>query len=233
MRKLSIALAVAAAALAAPAFAQDMSAPAPTDNSAAPGESAAPDGSKAFGIEPYFGVMGGWEQFDNERGHGIPQALNANGTLRTGYKPSGSLVQGVLGVNVPLGPVFVGAEGNATKGFKGDIDWEYGVAGRFGFRAGDSGLFYGKVGYQWVNFDKFGDNSPDFHAVSYGCCVSGIQGAGAIGIDTAQVSYIKVYAHQPGAGLCTRTSSALEVAVCRPTSNAAELSQELVEFLCH
>ncbi len=23
--------------------------------------------------------------------------------------------------------------------------------------AGQNGLFYGKVGYQWVNFDKFGD----------------------------------------------------------------------------
>ena len=168
MRKLSIAVAIAAAALAAPAFAQDMSAPAPTDNSAAPGEAAAPDGSKAFGIEPYFGVMGGWEQFDNEAGHGIPQALNANGTLRRGYKPSGSLVQGVLGVNVPLGPVFVGAEGNVIKGIDGNIDWQYGAAGRFGLRAGDSGLIYGKVGYQWVNFDRFGKNSPDFHAVTYG-----------------------------------------------------------------
>ena len=175
MRKLSIALAVAAAALAAPAFAQDMSAPAPTDNSAAPGEAAAPDGSKAFGIEPYFGVMGGWEQFDNERGHGIPQALNANGTLRTGYKPSGSLVQGVLGVNVPLGPVFVGAEGNVIKGIDGNIDWQYGAAGRFGFRAGDSGLIYGKVGYQWVNFDHFSglsntvpNTNRDYSAITYG-----------------------------------------------------------------
>ena len=175
MRKLSLAVALAAATLAVPAFAQDMSAPAPTDNSAQPGEAAAPDGSKAFGIEPYFGVMGGWEQFDNERGHGIPQALNADNSLRRGYKPSGSLVQGVLGVNIPLGPVFVGAEGNVIKGIEGNIDWEYGAAGRFGFRAGDSGLIYGKVGYQWVNFDKFsarstngGDTSRDYSAITYG-----------------------------------------------------------------
>ncbi len=173
MRKLSLAVALAAAAFAAPAFAQDMSAP--TDNSAAPGEASAPDGSKAFGIEPYFGIMGGWEQFDNERGHGIPQALNPNGTLRTGYKPSGSLVQGVLGVNVPLGPVFVGAEGNVIKGIDGNIDWQYGAAGRFGFRAGDSGILYGKVGYQWVNFDHFatpstngGNTNRDYNAVTYG-----------------------------------------------------------------
>jgi outer membrane immunogenic protein len=175
MRKLSLAIALAAATVAVPAFAQDMSAPAPVDNSAQPGEAAAPDGSKAFGIEPYFGIMGGWEQFDNERGHGIPQALNADGSTRRGYKPSGSLVQGVLGVNIPLGPVFVGAEGNAIKGIDGNIDWEYGAAGRFGFRAGDSGLIYGKVGYQWVNFDHFADRSTnngrtnrDYSAITYG-----------------------------------------------------------------
>jgi len=71
-------------------------------------------------------------------------------------------------VNVPLGPVFVGAEGSVAKGFTGDIDWQYGAAGRFGFRAGESGLFYGKVGYQWVNFDRFGSNSRDFNTVTYG-----------------------------------------------------------------
>ncbi|HEU0065612.1 MAG TPA: opacity protein [Sphingomonas sp.] len=180
MRKLTFAVAAAAAAFAAPAFAQDMAAPAdPAMQTAAtaPAEEGptAPDGTSAFGIEPYFGIMGGWEKFDNERNAGIPQALNPNGTVRRGYKPEGSLVQGVLGVNVPLGPVFVGAEGNVIKGIDGNIDWEYGAAGRFGFRAGDSGLFYGKVGYQWVNFDKFavsstngGNTQRDYHAVTYG-----------------------------------------------------------------
>ena len=175
MRKLSLAIALAAATVAVPAFAQDMSAPAPVDNSAQPGEAAAPDGSKAFGIEPYFGVMGGWEQFDNERGHGIPQALNADNSLRRGYKPSGSLVQGVLGVNVPLGPVFVGAEGNVIKGIDGNSDWEYGAAGRFGCRAGDRGLIYGKVGYQWVHCAHFSgrsnvvaDTGRDYSAITYG-----------------------------------------------------------------
>jgi outer membrane immunogenic protein len=175
MRKLSLAIALAAATVAVPAFAQDMSAPAPVDNSAQVGEAAAPDGSKAFGIEPYFGIMGGWEQFDNQAGHGIPQALNADGSTRRGYRPSGSLVQGVAGINIPLGPVFIGAEGNAIKGIDGNIDWEYGAAGRFGFRAGDSGLIYGKVGYQWVNFDHFSGNSTnggvtnrDYSAITYG-----------------------------------------------------------------
>ena len=179
MRKLNLFAAVAAVALATPAFAQDTTAPsdASMQTTSAPAESGAtaPDGSPAFGIEPYFGIMGGWEKFDNERNAGIPQALNANGSVRRGYKPEGSLVQGVLGVNIPLGPVFVGAEGNVAKGIDGNIDWEYGAAGRFGFRAGDSGLFYGKVGYQWVNFDHFsalstngGNTGRDYHAMTYG-----------------------------------------------------------------
>ncbi|WP_443025961.1 hypothetical protein, partial [Sphingomonas sp. Leaf198] len=121
-----------------------MAAPAPTDNSAAPGEAAAPDGSKAFGIEPYVGIMGGWEQFDNVGNHGIPRALNSDGSVRNNYRADGALVQGVVGVNVPLGPVFVGVEGNVIKGVDGNIDWEYGAAGRFGFRAG--ALVQGVVG---------------------------------------------------------------------------------------
>jgi outer membrane immunogenic protein len=154
MRNLTLAAAAALAiAAAAPAFAQDAPAPAPVDTAPT-----APDGSKAFGIEPYVGVMGGWEQFDNEPNHGIPQALNANGSLRNNYRLAGALVQGVAGVNVPLGPVFVGVEGNVAKGVSGNIDWEYGAAGRFGVRAGDSGMFYGKVGYQWVDFDHYAEN---------------------------------------------------------------------------
>ena len=161
MRKLNLVVAVAAVAFAAPAFAQDATAPsdASMQTTSAPAETGptAPDGSKAFGIEPYFGVMGGWEQFDNERGANIPQALNANGTRNRRYKNDGALVQGVIGVNVPLGPVFAGVEGNVAKSVSGNIDWEYGAAGRVGLRAGDSGLFYVKGGYQWVQFDHFAD----------------------------------------------------------------------------
>jgi outer membrane immunogenic protein len=155
MRTIISAAALAAASLAAPAFAQDASSGTTTT-------AQAPDGSPAFGIEPYFGVMGGWEQFDSEPNRaGIPQVSRNN-------ELNGALVQGVLGVNVPLGPVFVGAEGNVAKGVKGDIDWEYGAAGRFGFRAGDSGLIYGKVGYQWVNFAKRAPTNRDFHDITYG-----------------------------------------------------------------
>jgi outer membrane immunogenic protein len=170
MRTVTLAAAALAAFAITPAFAQDTD---PATPASAP--ASAPDGTRAFGIEPYVGVMGGWEQFDNERANGIPQALNPNGSTRRGYRPSGSLVQGVAGINIPLGPVFVGAEGNVAKGVDGNIDWEYGAAGRFGVRAGDSGMFYGKVGYQWVNFDHFsnlstngGNTKRDYGAVTYG-----------------------------------------------------------------
>ena len=168
MRKFTLAATALAVFAAAPAFAQDAN-PAPTD--ATP---RAPDGSRAFGIEPYIGVTGGWESFDNQPNHGIPQALNANGTLRNNYRLAGALVQGVAGINVPLGPVFVGAEGNVAKGVSGNIDWEYGAAGRFGVRAGDSGMFYGKVGYQWVDFDHFSTfstgnrNDKNYDGITYG-----------------------------------------------------------------
>ena len=74
-------------------------------------------------IEPYVGVMGGVHNFDSETGkEGIPPV---------GYK--GRMVEGVAGVNYNVaGPLVVGVEGTASKGVSGDIDWEYGVAGRAG-----------------------------------------------------------------------------------------------------
>ena len=151
MRKLFIVTAAAAAFVAVPALAQDS------------GTSESAPESSVSRFEPYVGVMGGWEQFDNERNAGIPQSPDRRDRL------DGSLVQGVAGVNLGLaGPLFVGVEGNAAKGIKGDIDWEYGAAGRVGLRTGTSGLIYGKVGYQWVNFDRFGENSRDYHAMTYG-----------------------------------------------------------------
>ena len=127
---------------ASPALAQDQS----------------PDGSKAFGIEPYVAVMAGRHEFDTE-------------VLKSGIPPvgySGTIVEGLAGVNVPLGAFFVGAEGSVAKGVDGDIDWSYGAAGRAGARVGESGLIYGKVGYQWVNFDALGNNSPDYDGMLYG-----------------------------------------------------------------
>ena len=97
------------------------------------------DGSMAFGFEPYFGVLGGYNSFDRTRdAAGLPNP-----------RFDGALIEGILGVNIPLGPVFVGVEGHGAKGF-GDIDWEYGVRGRAGARIGDSGLIYGSAGYTWI-----------------------------------------------------------------------------------
>jgi opacity protein-like surface antigen len=114
-------------------------------------EPTAPDGTKAFGIEPYFGVLGGYHDFDRRSEFGSPR----------GGKMNGALISGVAGVNIPLGPVFIGAEGNATKGF-GDIDWEYGVKGRIGGRAGESGLIYASAGYQWVNGKRAYSDQKDW-----------------------------------------------------------------------
>ncbi len=165
MRKLFTVAAAAAAFVAVPAFAQDMSTTTQdtttTTTEPAPAVTA-PDGTSGIGFEPYIAVMGGWEQFDSERTDaGIPQVPRND-------KLNGALVEGIVGFNVPLGPVFVGAEGSVSKGVSGDIDWDYGAAGRFGFRAGDSGLIYGKVGYRWVNFDRFGTASRDYHEMTYG-----------------------------------------------------------------
>lgn len=135
MSKLLIA-AVVAASLPAAAFAQE-----------------APDGSRAFGIEPYIGIMGGYHDFDSGNKGLLQQSGSANGAL----------VEAVGGVNLPLGPMFVGVEGNVAKGFH-DIDWEYGVTGRAGFRAGESGLIYASAGYQWVN-TNIGDDRNEIYGV--------------------------------------------------------------------
>lgn len=107
---------------------------------AAHAQETAPDGSKAFGIEPYVGIGGGYHSFDGGN----------HGRLNLGGGAEGALITGLAGVNVPLGPLVVGAEGNVAKGFS-DIDWEYGVTGHVGVRAGDSGMLFVRAGYQWVN----------------------------------------------------------------------------------
>lgn len=162
MRTISVVAAMAAACLVSSlAQAQDATTAAP-DPQATPVSTAAPtapDGTRAFGIVPYVGVMGGWESFDHEvpsRSYGIPQSTSR----RLGNRLQGGLVQGVVGVDVPVGPVFAGIEGNVVKGFTGNIDWEYGASGRVGIRAGDSGMIYGKAGYQWVQFDHFNGLTP-------------------------------------------------------------------------
>jgi opacity protein-like surface antigen len=128
-------------AAAAPALAQDVSA----------GEPAAPDGTEAFGFEPYVGILGGVHAFENNA-----EIVRAPGTGRM----QSPLIAGIAGVNIPLGPLFAGVEGNVAKG-TADINWEYGVKGRLGLRAGESGLLFVSAGYQWVNGRTsrgYGDN---------------------------------------------------------------------------
>lgn len=117
-----------------------------------------PDGSKSFGFEPYVGVLGGYSSFDRSSEFGSNPEHG---------KMNGALIEGVVGANVPLGPVFAGVEGNVAKGFS-DIDWQYGVRGRIGARAGASGLIYVSAGYQWVNGKEshgFGDHSDVVYGV--------------------------------------------------------------------
>ena len=123
MKKL-LAVALFAACTPAAAYAQDAE---------------APDGTPAFGVEPYVGVFGGYHDFDKGN----------HGALQLNDSANGALLGGYAGVNVPLGPVVVGAEGNIAKGFN-DIDYEYGVTGHVGVRAGDSGLIFARAGYHWV-----------------------------------------------------------------------------------
>lgn len=132
MTKTAILLAGCAAIIPSQAFAQDID---------------APDGTDAFGFEPYIAIGGGYEVFDRR------DEIESTGI---DDPTEGALINGAIGANVPLGPVFVGAEGFGSYGF-GDIDWQYGAAGRFGVRVGESGMFYGRVGYMWIE----GENDFD------------------------------------------------------------------------
>lgn len=124
MKKLALA-ALLAATLPVAAFAQD----------------ASPDGSRPFGLEPYVGVLGGYDSYDANSDFGLS---------RTGKNLHSPIIMGVAGVNVPLGPVFAGVEGFGGRGTSA-IKWEYGVKGRAGFRAGETGMLFLSAGYQWTN----------------------------------------------------------------------------------
>jgi opacity protein-like surface antigen len=133
--KLHLLFGAALFAATVPAIAQETVPPASVETTGP----TAPDGSKAFGIVPYFGILGGYDSFD--RNDGI---VGPNGS-----RFAGAQIEGLVGVNLPLGPVFIGIEGHGAKGFA-DIDWEYGARARGGFRIGDSGLIYGSAGYTWI-----------------------------------------------------------------------------------
>src|SRR3546814_12844781 len=81
----------------------------------------APDWTPAFGIELYVGVLAGYHVFDKDREFGSTR----------GGRMNGGLIRGVAGINVPIGPAFVGVLGYATTGFR-HIDWEYGFLATIG-----------------------------------------------------------------------------------------------------
>jgi outer membrane immunogenic protein len=118
----------------------------------------AQDGGSSSGLEPYVGVMGGLHDFDNKTDYdGAPPVGG-----------SGAIAEGVAGVNYNLGKFFVGAEGSVAKGVDGDIDWEYGAAGRVGVRAGKDSLFFVKAGYQWTEFALPANGDRAYHKAIYG-----------------------------------------------------------------
>jgi outer membrane immunogenic protein len=129
----------------------------------------AQDEGSTRSIEPYIGVTGVYDSFDakvNEAG--IPP-----------FGPEGWLVEGVAGINMPVGDMFfVGVEGNVAKGVSGDIDWEYGAAGRAGLRMNDTGMIYGKVGYNWIEFDDPIGGGQTYDGVVWGGGVEVAPGAG-------------------------------------------------------
>lgn len=60
------------------------------------------------------------------------------------------------GVDFDLGKsAIVGVEGNFSLG-NGPIDYEYGVAGRIGFRTTGGSVVFARAGYQWINIDGSG-----------------------------------------------------------------------------
>jgi len=174
MRKIFYAVAsVGALAAASPALAQDSGS------------------TRSF--EPYVGVMGVYDSFDaKENGSGIPE-----------FGPDGWLIEAVAGVNVPVGDkFFVGVEGNVAKGVDGDMDWEYGAAARAGLRLNDTGMLYGKVGYNWVELD----NAPlgvdrTFDGVVWGGGVEIAPGAGNVRLRAEFTTMNNIDSIRPSVGV--------------------------------
>lgn len=113
-------------------------------------EATAPDGTPAFGFEPYVGAFGAYHDFDT----------GSKGPLQAGNSANGWLVGGYVGANIPLGGFVVGAEGSLAKGFN-DIDFEYGATGHVGARIGDSGMIFVRAGYHWVEAKSGFDDDDD------------------------------------------------------------------------
>jgi len=118
------------------------------------------DSATTSRLQPYVAVLGGYNDFDDPKSERLPDGIPGD------Y--SGWMAEGIAGVNFNIGRLVLGAEGNVAKGVSGDIDWEYGAAGRVGLKVGKDSMFFGKVGYTWTNFAALGKDSRDYSGVSYG-----------------------------------------------------------------
>ena len=69
------------------------------------------DSATASRIEPYVAIMGGYNDFDDPQTENLPDGIPGD------Y--SGTMVEGVAGVNYNLGRLVLGVEGNVAKGIEG------------------------------------------------------------------------------------------------------------------
>lgn len=159
-------------------------------------EMTAPDGSPGFGFEPYVGAFGGYHDFDTGN----------KGPLQAGNSANGWLAGGYAGVNIPLGGFVVGAEGSIAKGFN-DIDYEYGATGHIGARIGDSGMFFIRAGYHWVEAKGgFDDDKNEIYGfgVEVGPAdvgLAGLTGNAGVRLRLAFDTYDDLQSLRPTAGL--------------------------------
>ena len=125
MKKITVALAGAAACISLPAVAQD-----------------------SAGAEPFIGVSAGYHDLGVD---GDVEPALAGFDINDGSP----IVGVFAGVDFPMGSdLFAGIEGNFHIGTD-VIDSEYGASARFGFRANGGAKYYVRGGYQVVDLDPY------------------------------------------------------------------------------
>ena len=138
MHTKTLLIATGAAMLPASAFAQE-----------------APDGSNAFGFEPYVAVGGGYDEFDRK---------DEIDSLGIDDPTQGAFIEGTVGANRAARPR-IRRRGRLRRLWilrhRLGI-WRSGPVS--GVRVGESGMFYyGRVGYMWIEGENdFNDDDGDF-----------------------------------------------------------------------
>lgn len=104
------------------------------------------------------------------------------------FGKDGSPIYGLFaGVDVPVGPLVAGVEGNFNLG-SGIIDSEYGATGKIGVRVGEAGQIFARGGYQWVDVNvrkAVGVNAPAGFDDTSGDYLVGVGAQYKIGTNTA------------------------------------------------